>query len=127
MRADDQLRLAGGNAFQYRVPFLALRPAGQDIDRDARRRGHPRKRGVVLPRENFRRRHQHSLAAGFDRRQHRHQGHGRLAGADVPLQQPQHAVGSGHVGKDLVDGRRWLFVKEKGRAAITGPLNLPVG
>jgi hypothetical protein len=43
--------------------------------------------------------------AGLGHRRHRHQRHHGLAGADIALQEPQHAVGAGEVGVDLRDRR----------------------
>ena len=45
----------------------------------------------VLARQNFRRRHQRGLLAGLGDGGGREQRHHGLAGADIALQQPQHA------------------------------------
>jgi hypothetical protein len=47
----------------------------------------------VLARQDFGRRHQRGLLADFGDRGGRQQRHHGLAGADVALQQPQHAHG----------------------------------
>ena len=47
----------------------------------------------VLAGEDFGRRHQRRLAAGFGGARHREQADHRLAGADIALQQAQHALG----------------------------------
>ena len=57
----------------------------------------------MLAGEDFGRRHDGGLAAGFDHRRGRDQRHHRLAGADVALQQAQHALRAGEVGNDVVD------------------------
>ena len=46
----------------------------------------------MLPREDFGRRHQRGLAAGLDHGGGGEQRHDGLAGADIALQQPQHAL-----------------------------------
>ena len=60
---------------------------------------------MMLARENFGRRHQRRLAAGLDHGRGGEQRHHGLAGADIALQQPQHA---GWLllrsGDDVVDG-----------------------
>ena len=63
--------------------------------------GQRRDRLQVLARQNFRRRHQRRLRAGLHRNGHGQQRDDRLAGADVALQQPQHAPRRAHVGLDL--------------------------
>jgi len=56
---------------------------------------------TVLAHQNFGRRHQGALRAAFDRREHREKGHDRLAGADVALQETQHALRRGEIGIDF--------------------------
>ena len=57
----------------------------------------------VLAREDFGRRHQRGLPAGLDHGRGGEQRHHGLAGADVALQQPHHAVRQSQVGDDVVD------------------------
>ena len=57
----------------------------------------------MLARQDFGRRHQRRLPAGFDHGRGGEQRHHGLAGADVALQQPQHAVRLRQVGDDVVD------------------------
>ena len=57
----------------------------------------------MLTREDFGRRHQRGLRAGFDGAEHGEEGDERLAGADVALQQAQHALRRRHVGVDLAE------------------------
>ncbi len=105
MGADDDLRLAGGDALQDGITLAALGAAGQHVDGEAGGGGHGRERRKMLAREDFRRRHQHGLPAAFDGSQHRHQRHRRLAGADVALKEPQHALLARHVLQHFGDGR----------------------
>ena len=81
----------------------ALLAAGEQRNAQARLREGRDGLGV-LAREHLGRRHQRRLRARLDGRGHRQQRDHGLAGADVALQQPQHAVGRGHVGVDLGDG-----------------------
>ena len=71
--------------------LLALLAAGQDRDLHAGALGERRDGLDVLARQDFGRRHQRGLLAGFgDGGGGEQRDHG-LAGADVALQQPQHA------------------------------------
>ena len=69
--------------------------------------GERRDGGEMLARQDLGRRHQRGLAAGLDGARHGQQRHDRLAGADIALQQAQHALGPGQVGVDL--GERLLL------------------
>ena len=75
--------------------------AGQQRDLDAGRGGERGDRGVMLAREQFGRRHQRGLAASLHDVRHGDQRDDRLAGADIALQQPQHALLAGKVALDL--------------------------
>ena len=66
----------------------------------------------MLAREDFGRRHQGGLPAGLDHGRGREQRHHGLAGADVALQQPQHALGLRQIGDDVVD-RLLLRMRER--------------
>ncbi len=68
----------------------------------------------MLLRQHLGRRHQRRLRAGLHRAQHGEQRHQRLAGADIALQQPQHAVRRGQVGVDL--GQRLQLRRRGGEA-----------
>ncbi len=68
--------------------------------------------GKMLTREELRRRHERRLAAGFDHGRGREQGNERLAGADVAMQEPQHAVGLREIG-DNVGHRALLRRRER--------------
>ena len=73
------------------APLLALLAAGEDRDPHAGALGERRDGLDVLARQNFGRRHQRGLLAGLSDGGGREQRHHGLAGADVALQQPQHA------------------------------------
>ena len=115
MCADDDLRLAGGDAFENGVALAAFGAARQDVDGDAGRRRHARERGEMLARQDFRRRHQHGLSARFDRRQHRHQRHRGFSCADIALQEPQHALFACHVLQNLCNGRLLAVRQREGQ------------
>ena len=82
---------------------LAAVAAGEDGDADAGLFGERRDGGEMLAREDFGRRHQRGLPAGLDHGRGREQRHHGLAGADVALQQPHHAMRQRKVGDDVVD------------------------
>ena len=102
--ADQQIDLADGEPFEHLGALAAALAAGQDRDRDAGRGGERRDRVEMLARQDLGRRHQRGLAAGLDHGGGGEQRHHGLARADVALQQPQHALGLGEIGDDLVDG-----------------------
>ena len=80
----------------------------------------------MLAAEDFGRRHQRALRSGLDgvqQRQHRHHG---LARADIALQQPQHAVGRGHVGLDLGQRLRLPVGEREGQGGDRFRLQTPV-
>ncbi len=85
-----------------RRALLAFDRAGQQGDRKRTQVG---QRAVMLFGQNFGRCHQGGLFAGLDRAQHRQQRDQRLAGADIALEQTQHAAGGGQVGVDLDQSR----------------------
>ena len=66
--------------------------------------GERRDGGEMLAHQDFGRRHQRGLAAGLDHGRGGQQRHHGLAGADVALQQPHHALRAGQIGDDVVDG-----------------------
>ena len=91
VRADQQVDLARGKTGEDVLPLLALLAAGEDRNAQAGALGERRDRLQMLARENFGRRHQRGLLARFGNGGSRQQRDHRLAGADVALQQPQHA------------------------------------
>ena len=62
---------------------------------------HPPHAGRVLFGEHLGRRHQRTLMPALHRGQHRADGHQRLAGTDVALQQTMHRMRAGEVVLDL--------------------------
>ena len=64
------------------------------------KRGHPL---IVLAGEDFGRRHHRRLPSRFDHVGHRHQRDHRLAGSDVALEKPQHALLGFEIGADILD------------------------
>ena len=97
MGADQDVDLARRQLGQGLVRGLRLFRARSG--RPAARRP-PRHRAPATPdagAPEFGRRHQRRLQAGFHRAQHGQQRHDGLAGADIALQQPQHALRRCHV------------------------------
>ena len=90
--ADQQIDLAEREPVERLVALLAALAAGEDGDADAGLLGERRDGGEMLAREDFGRRHQRGLPAGLDHGRGGEQRHHGLAGADVALQQPQHAL-----------------------------------
>ncbi len=104
VRAGDEVDAAVGQPFEDRGALAPLFAAGQDRRLQPGLVGQRRDCCKMLARQDFGRRHQCRLRAGLGRARHRQQRHHRLAGADIALQQPQHALGPGQVGEDFVDG-----------------------
>ena len=103
VRADDKIDLAGGKRRQNLGAFAAALAAGEDGDADAGGGRQPRDGGKMLTRQNFGRRHQRRLAAGLDHGRGGKQRHHGLAGADVTVQEAQHAIGLREVGNNVGD------------------------
>ena len=119
---DDNLHFAGGDGRQLGGTGAAGVAAGQQHDRQPGRLAELRQAVVMLACKDLGRGEQGRLGAGFGRCGHRHQRDDGLAGTDIALQQPQHAVRRGHVGMDLGD-RRFLPLRERegqGRAQQAG-------
>ena len=100
VRADDDGKAAIGERAQDFVARLAFDVAGQQRHRDGREF---LEHGEMLLGEDFGRRQQGGLRAGFDGAEHRQEGHQGFAGADIALQQAQHLVRGGEVGIDFGD------------------------
>ena len=96
--ADRELHRAGGEMRAGTGARGTLDAAGEQSCRQWRQ---PAQGAMVLAREDFGRRHQRRLRAGFRRRQHRQHRNQGLAGADIALQQAHHTTGGGKVGIDL--------------------------
>ena len=101
--ADDQIDVAEHQPVEDGRALAAALAPGEDGDADAGGFGQRRDGLHVLARQNFGRRHEGGLAAGFDHRRCRDQRHYRFAGADVALQQSQHALRQRQVVDDVVD------------------------
>ncbi len=133
--ADDQIDVAGSERRNDFGAVAAALAAGEDGDADAGFGGKRRDGGKMLARQNFRRRHQRRLAAGLD-----HGGGGQerdhgFSGADVAVQEPQHAMRLRQVGDDIADrallrrrqrigqgGDHALAQAALGGTAVAGPL-----
>ena len=101
VRADQDVDLAGGQALEQFGARAALLAAGKQAEAQAGGFGQRRHGVGMLARQHLGRGHQGRLRAALDSHSHGHQRHHRLAGADVALQQPQHAMRGGHVLGDL--------------------------
>ena len=108
MRAHHDADRTGLEASQRRRPLAALFAAGEDRGCDAGLFRQRRDRGKMLARQDLGRRHQGGLPPGFCLTCHSKQRHHRLAGADIALQQAQHAFRLAQVGFDF--GKR-LFLR----------------
>ncbi len=113
MGADQEIDFAGFEPCQQFAPLLAFFAAGQNGDLQAGALGQRRDRLDMLPRQNLRRRHQRGLLADFGDGRRGQQRHHGLAGADIALQQPQHAQRLAQILRDR-GGRRLL----RGRQCI---------
>ena len=112
MGADQDVDVAKSKPFEHRRPLAAALAAGQDRHFDAGFGGERRDGGVMLPRQDFGRRHQGRLASAFDDGRRGKQRHHGLAGADVALQHAEHPFGLGQVGGNVGDGLR-LRLRER--------------
>ena len=90
--ADHEIDLADREPVERLGALAAAVAAGEDGDAQAGFFCKRRDGSEMLAREDFGRRHQRGLAAGFDDGCGREQRHHGLAGADVALQKPHHAM-----------------------------------
>ena len=104
VRADQDVDLAGRQPLEQLGARAALLPARQQRQAQAGGLGVGGDGVGMLARQHLGRRHQGGLGARLHRDRHGHQRHHRLAGADVALQQAQHAVRGAHVLGDLLQG-----------------------
>ncbi len=86
-----------------RLALAAALAAGENRDADAGGFRQRRDGVEMLAREDFGRRHEGGLPPGFDHGRRRDQRDHGFAGADIALQQPQHALRASEVGDDVVD------------------------
>ena len=103
MGAEQQVDVAEREPVEdFRARAAALAP-GEDGDVEACGLGQRRDGGEMLAGEQLGRRHERRLPAGLDHRRRGEQRHHRLAGADIALQQPQHALGQSEIVDDVVE------------------------
>ena len=101
--ADQKIDVAERQPVEKRLALAAAFAAGEDGDAQAGGFRQRRDGVEVLAGENLGRRHERRLPAGLDHGRRRDQRHHGFAGADIALQQPQHALRTGEVGGDVVD------------------------
>ena len=101
--AEQEIDIAEREAVENGFALAAALAAGEDRDADAGGFRQRRDGVEMLAGEDFGRRHEGGLPPGFDHRRRRDQRHHGLAGADIALQQPQHALRAGEIGDDVVD------------------------
>ena len=114
--ADQEIDLAVREPRENVVALLAALAAGQDGDAEAGGFGERCDGVEMLAGEDFGRRHQRGLPAGFDHGRGGQQRDHCLARADIALQQPQHALRLAEIGDDVVD-RRAAATASANRAA----------
>ena len=103
VRADDQLRLAGGELFTCGALLHGSSGAGQQQHAHAERPEQLRERPRMLLGQNFRGCHEGGLPAVPDGAEARGSCDHRLAAADVALHEPVHHMAGGQILQDLVD------------------------
>ena len=112
VRADDELRFAGADAFESGGFFGGLEAADEQFDAVAAGSENAARGKIVLHGENFGGRHERGLAAVFDGDDGGLERDDRFAAADVALQQAVHRGGLFEVGGDFARGhafaRRWV-------------------
>ena len=101
MRADKNVDPAFGKRTQYLFPRAPALPAGQHVHLHTSCLRERFECGKMLARQKLGGRHQRGLRTGLDRVQHRQHGDNRFAGADIALQQPQHARVPPHIHDDF--------------------------
>ncbi len=103
MGADDDLRLAGGDAGERRLALAALDGRGEELDAVGAALQEAAQREEVLLGQDLGGRHQGRLPAVLDHDHHREEGHEGLARAHVALDEAVHGVGRAQVVRDLPD------------------------
>ena len=101
--ADDEIDIAGGKRRQNLRAFAAALAAGEDGKADAGGRCEPRDGGEMLTRQDFGRRHERRLPAGLDHGRGGKERDNGLAGPDVAVKEPQHAVRLRKISDNVVD------------------------
>ena len=116
MGADDDVHLMRRDARDHLLPLLRRQVPREEADADGHTFEQMLERIIVLAREDLRRRHQRALEAvlhGLDEREQREY---RLAGADIPLDEPTHGNRSLHIAADLLPDL-CLVVRQRERQA----------
>src|SRR6266849_6403161 len=98
MRADDELRRAGGDAFESGGFFGGFQAADEQFDAIAAALEDAARGKKMLDGKNFRGRHQSGLATVFDGNDRGLQGDDGFAAADVALEEAIHGRGLFQVG-----------------------------
>ena len=101
--ADQEIDIAERKTIEDLLTPGAALAAGQNGDADAGGFRQRRDRGEMLARENFRRRHERSLAAGLDHGCGRSERDDGFSRADIALQQTQHSLRASKIGDDVVN------------------------
>ena len=103
MGADDDVDRALGKAEEHAPALGALVAAGEQRDPQAGLAGERLDALEMLAGQDLGRRHQRRLAPGLDGARHGKERDRGLAGADVALEQAQHALVGGEVAPDLFE------------------------
>ena len=101
VRPDQDVDLAKRELLEDGAALATAFTPGQNGDVDFGESSQRRDRVEVLARQNLRRRHERSLAPAFDHGSAGQQRYHRLAGSDVALEQPQHALRLGQIGDNV--------------------------
>ena len=101
MRTHQDIHRAGHKIPQYRLPFLSLYRAREQLHPDTHPVKKTAQRLVVLRRQNLRGRHHARLATVVRSYEHGHQCDKRLSAAHIALQQAVHLPSAAHVAPHL--------------------------
>ena len=114
VRADGKLDPAAFQPLERFAPRLLAHAAGDEREADAAGREQRGERFKMLGRQNLGRRHQRGLQAVPNHIVAQRRGDGRLAAADVALNQPVHRVRALHVAHRVADGALLRAGQRKG-------------
>ena len=103
VRANDELRLAGGDGLFCAALLRRRHGAGQEDSPDRKMRHQRAERGKVLLCENFGRRQKRGLISVLRGAERRGRGDHRLSASDVALHKAVHGVAGGHVAQHITD------------------------
>jgi hypothetical protein len=104
VRSCEQIEVAGGKPIEKLRPLTATFSTREEANANTGSLPQGREGREVLPSQNLGRRHQCDLTARVDDLGGSQESDDRLAGADVTLQQAQHALRLAEVGHNLLDG-----------------------